>query len=103
MQKRIAAAVAILNLLDGLPSQPCSNLLLVVPMTNRDCPTRFNEWGLAAWSLQKDALLPSGRGSHRFDIHFLSFVPSEDDGEFSGKLPNQVSALMMAETRLFFL
>ena len=55
---------------------------------------RFNEWGLACWNVQKDRLLE--RSSHPCHWHYLAVMRSEDDGDFSQKLPSQISAQILA-------
>lgn len=64
---------------------------------NFDCAMliccRFNEWGLASWKVQKDRLL--GSSTHSCHWHFLGLIRGEDDGDFSDKLPSQMSALML--------
>lgn len=61
-----------------------------------DVALRFGEWGMAAWCLQKQAL----DGTPGPAIHYMALLPSENDDEFTHRLPNLMSGKIMQASHL---
>ena len=92
MQKGIPGILQMITqMLDGLSLGATEKVLVVDCMCNR-----FNEWGLASWKVQQDVLAASTGAL--CNLHFMGFVWADEDGEFSDRLPSQISAQILEDS-----
>ncbi|CAK9097608.1 unnamed protein product [Durusdinium trenchii] len=76
-QRGVAATTTIiLELLEGMDLSPETPLLIVDLV-----PSRFNEWGLAAWDLQRRTLTQEDKFDRQPDVRFLGLYHNDQAAE----------------------